>query len=72
MALSLPQFTSTDNMMIPFKLMLTSLTALLMLAVPSRAEEPIDVIEVVGQTPLGAGVDIARIASNVQATSQSP
>lgn len=30
---------------------------------------PIDVIEVVGQTPLGAGIDIDRIAANVQSAS---
>lgn len=37
-----------------------------MLAGQSRAQQPIEVVEVVGQTPLGAGVDIDKIASNVQ------
>jgi len=39
---------------------------LLLLLGDSHAQEAIEVIEVVGQTPLGAGVDINKIASNVQ------
>ena len=36
------------------------------LAAQSHAQQPIDLIEVVGQTPLGATVDADKIASNVQ------
>lgn len=42
---------------------------LLLLLGQSHAQESIEVIEVVGQTPLGAGVDIDKIASNVQTVS---
>lgn len=49
------------------------LTVLLAIAAqPTSAQQPVDVIDVVGQTPLGAGVAIDQIASNVQsATAES-
>ena len=37
-----------------------------MLVVQSLAQESIDVIKVVGQSPLGTSVDAGKIASNVQ------
>ena len=37
-----------------------------MLASQALADDPVDEIEVIGQTPLGAGIEIDQIASNVQ------
>jgi len=42
------------------------LAVLLLVAGPSVAQEITEVVEVVGQTPLGADLDIEHIASNVQ------
>jgi len=38
----------------------------LLFAAQSQAQQPVDVIEVVGQTPLGTSVDADKVASNVQ------
>jgi len=40
--------------------------ALTLLATGLAAQEPVDVIEVVGQTPLGGEIDVDRIPANVQ------
>ena len=44
----------------------TSIAISLLLAGTAHAQQPTEVIEVVGQTPLGGEIDVDRIAANVQ------
>jgi outer membrane receptor protein involved in Fe transport len=48
---------------------LLAATGLWLIAANLGAQEPLEVLEVVGQTPLGADLDIDRIAANVQGAS---
>ena len=43
-----------------------AVAAVFLIAAQSQAQQPVDVIEVVGQTPLGTSVDADKVASNVQ------
>lgn len=44
----------------------TAIWALLCLSLQSHGQEPLDVIKVVGRTPLGGGIEAGKFASNVQ------
>jgi outer membrane receptor protein involved in Fe transport len=48
-----------------------SIAAALALAAHAHAQSPIETVEVIGTTPLGAGVDADRIAANVQTVDAS-